>query len=368
MSAAPKYWRVGWRVLLCATLLGWVFHAIFVSEGKLAWEAQGRSWTALPRMEQWRAAWTLGPRELVSRLTDLRPLHGAASLGFMGATILLGMLRWRMVMRVQGIRLSVGRASEISLVAHFFNALLLGSTGGDLFKAYYAARETHHLKTEAVVTVLVDRLLGLLSMLLFAGIMMLPNLGLLGAHKRLSAVAGVVLLMLAGACLVTGLSFWGGLSKWIPQARLWLRHLPKGEILERSLDACRRFGREPGFLVKSFTLSMLLNLFCVLQIWALADGLNLHVSPVALLVIVPIVICIAALPVTPSGLGVRENLYVWMLAVPEIGATPAQALSVSLLAYAGSLVWSAAGGLAYVWFKGRHQLAEVVEEQRSGQP
>jgi uncharacterized protein (TIRG00374 family) len=368
MSAAPKVWRVGWRVMLCAALLGWVFHAIFLEEGRLAWEAQGHSWSSLQHADQWRTAWTLGPRELLRRLTDLRPMQGAASLVFMGMTILLGMLRWRMVMRVQGIDLSIGRASEISLVAHFFNALLLGSTGGDLFKAYYAARETHHLKTEAVVTVLVDRLLGLLSMLLFAGIMMLPNLPLLGAHKRLSAVAGAVLLMLAGACLVTGLSFWGGLSKWFPQARSWLRRLPKGEILERSLEACRRFGREPGFLVKSFTLSMLLNLFCVLQIWALADGLALRISPIALLVIVPIVICLAALPITPSGLGVRENLYVWMLAVPELGATPAQALSVSLLAYAGSLVWSAVGGLVYVWFKGRHQLAQVAEEQRTGQP
>ena len=53
-------------------------------------------------------------------------------------------------------------------MAQFFNAFLLGSTGGDLLKAYYAARETHHRKTEAVVTVLVDRLIGLFSMLALA--------------------------------------------------------------------------------------------------------------------------------------------------------------------------------------------------------
>ena len=47
--------------------------------------------------------------------------------------------------------------------AQFFNAFLLGSTGGDLLKAYYAARETHHKKTEAVVTVFVDRIIGLFS-------------------------------------------------------------------------------------------------------------------------------------------------------------------------------------------------------------
>ena len=60
----------------------------------------------------------------------------------MGTTILLGVLRWRLVLRVQGLDLPWRRGAEISFVAHFFNSFLLGSTGGDMMKAYYAARET----------------------------------------------------------------------------------------------------------------------------------------------------------------------------------------------------------------------------------
>ena len=119
------------------------------------------------------------------------------SLVFMGLTLVLGVCRWRMVLRVQGLDLSPGRATEISFVAHFFNSFMLGSTGGDLLKAYYAARETHHKKAEAVVTVIVDRLLGLFAMLLFACLMMLPNLSLLLAHRRLAVLAGFILLMTA---------------------------------------------------------------------------------------------------------------------------------------------------------------------------
>src|SRR5438046_8549403 len=113
----------------------------------------------------------------------------------MGVTIVLGICRWRMVLRVHGLDLSPGRATEISFIAHFFNSFMLGSTGGDLLKAYYAARETHHKKAEAVVTVIVDRLLGLFAMLLFACLMMLPNLALLQEHKRLAALSVVLLLM-----------------------------------------------------------------------------------------------------------------------------------------------------------------------------
>ena len=130
-------------------------------------------------------------------------------------------------------------------------------------------------------------------------------------------------------------------------------------MLERSLDACRQFGREPAFLLQSLALSMLLNGLCVLQLLALAHGLGLNIPPLALFVIVPMIICISALPITPSGLGVRENLYVLMLATPEIAVAHTPALSLSLLAYAGSLAWSLVGGAVYLGLRERHHLTEA---------
>ncbi|MHB1309108.1 MAG: hypothetical protein ACYC23_18675, partial [Limisphaerales bacterium] len=63
-----------------------------------------------------------------------------------------------------------------------------------------------------------------------------------------------------------------------------------------------------------------------------------------------------------SGLGVRENLYVWSLAVPEIGVPATKALSLSLLAYAGSLAWSVVGGVVYVLFRNRHHFHPAPTE------
>src|SRR5438093_298525 len=146
----------------------------------------------------------------------------------------------------------------------------------DLLKAYYAARETHHKKMEAVVTVVVDRLLGLFAMLAFACGMMLPNLALLQAHKRLAALAVFVLLMTVGCGLAIGLSFWGGVSRLWPKSRARLRTLPKGELLEQCLDACREFGRRRGFILRSLGLSMLLNMISVFQYLAVARGLGLN--------------------------------------------------------------------------------------------
>jgi glycosyltransferase 2 family protein len=363
VNRTAKLWRVGWRVVICVVLLAWIFHSIFTHEGKIIWEARGFGWEALSKFEQWKIAWTYGPPELARTLYLIHPGAFALSLLFMVATIFLGIIRWRMVLQVHGLLLPLARATGISFVAHFFNSFLLGSTGGDLMKAYYAARETHHKKTEAVVTVLVDRLIGLWAMLLFAGLMMIPNYSLLLSSERIGGWALLILALLLACTGFLGLAFWGGVSKTIPHARVWLRRLPKGALLERSLEACRVFGREPMFLLKALAVSMALNAFCVFQVITLAYGLGLDISPMALFVIVPIIICVSAIPITPNGLGVRENLFVFMLAVPAIGVEATMALSLSLLAYAGSLFWSLVGGVVYLGLKDREHLEEVTHAE-----
>lgn len=305
----------------------------------------------------------MGPQELWRTISLVHPSAFLLSTALAGITVFLGVVRWRMVMEVQGLHLPLSRATGITFVAQFFNSFLLGSTGGDLIKAYYAARETHHKKTEAVVTVFVDRLIGLWSMLLFALLMMVPNFNLLFSHEKLGACALLILSLFGGCSAFLSIAFWGGVSRRFPKARIYLRKIPKGDLLERSFDSCRQFGRERVFMVKAVAMSMAINALCVMQVITLANGLGLHISNVALFVIVPIISCISALPITPSGLGVRENLFVLMLAAPEIHVPATMALSLSLLTYATNLFWSVVGGAVYVGLRDKQHLQEVTQAE-----
>jgi uncharacterized membrane protein YbhN (UPF0104 family) len=200
------------------------------------------------------------------------------------------------------------------------------------------------------------------AMLLFAGIMMIPNLGFL-RHLRemkpkMTMVELMVMGMLAASTIVLFIGFWGGISRGVPKAREWLRKLPKGDMLERSLDACRNFGRQPGVIFKSLILSLAINAVVVLQMLVLADGMGLHIPAMAMFVTAPIVVCIAALPITPGGLGPREYLYVVMLAGVGVGGT--SALCLSLLAFAASLAWSVIGGFVYLGLREREHLSDVT--------
>src|SRR5690606_12881182 len=111
------------------------------------------------------------------------------------------------------------------------------------------------------------------AMLLFAALMMLLNLRLLLSHERLAACALLILSLLGACTVVLWLAFFGGISRRFPKARGILRKIPKGELLERSLDSCRQFGRQRVFILKAVLISMGLNAVGVLQVMAVAHGL-----------------------------------------------------------------------------------------------
>jgi hypothetical protein len=118
------------------------------------------------------------------------------------------------------------------------------------------------------------------------------------------------------------------------------------------------------FLAKVVGISVVLNTVWVFQVMTLARGLDLSVPMLALFVIVPTIFCISALPITPSGLGVRENLFVIMLAT--LGVARKSSLSLSLLAYAASLFWSMVGGVVYAGLREKENLSEVRQESVAG--
>lgn len=363
MTVAKKIWKITWRLGVCLLLLAWIFQAIFWDEGRAAWteatQASELDWQKLTRGERFNIALRYGPPEVWRTLTSMETGPLVLSLILMGGTIFVGVIRWQLVLKVHGLDMPLARTTQISLVAHFFNSFLLGSVGGDVLKAYYVARETKHKKTEAVVTVLVDRLIGLFSMLVFACVMLIPNLPLLRG-QGLRNVLILTIAMTAGCAIVMFLFFRGGVSKRIPKAREYLRRLPKGEMIESSLEAFREFGRHRGFWARIIPVAALANIITIAHFWSLTQGFNLNVSPLALAAIVPTVTSIASLPITPSGLGVRENLYVHML--HGVGVEPSQALLLSLIGFGTSLAWSIIGGLVYLTQRDKQHLEEIEQE------
>tara|TARA_Y100000766_G_scaffold281691_1_gene293638 strand:- start:232 stop:1317 length:1086 start_codon:yes stop_codon:yes gene_type:complete len=358
VTPKPNLLKFIFKLAICLILVAWILYTVFAGEAENGLKLEGRNWAELSLVEKFRESWTKGPSSLWKTTSNVELGWLMISLIFMGFTIVIGVIRWRIVLSVQGLKFSFRRAMGISLVAHFFNSFLLGATGGDLLKAYFASEETSHKKVETITTVAVDRLLGLFSMLLFCSILALINWDVVISEKRFMAVMLLVLSMLFLSGMFMMLSFWGGPTNSRLKFELFLKKLPKGASLVRCIEACRSYGEKPSFLPRVLGWSMLLNFACVMQILALGLGLGLDMGShlLVIMLIVPAVICISALPITPSGIGIRENLYVALLSSTAIGIDQKAALSLSILAFAGSLLWSLVGGIVYFFFRSKNTL------------
>ena len=341
-------------------LLAAVFHVIFCNEVQLQLNSGGGpAWDSLTKWQQRQMAWTQGPVELWRNLKRLDAVSLISAFWLCGILVGLGAWRWRRVLAEQGIGMSWREVVRISLVAQFFNAFLLGTAGGDVIKAWYAARATPQKRAAAAVTVLVDRLLGTLGLLLAAALLALPHISLILELRRYQAVVVTVLGMLLTAAGLLCLGFYTELLGEGSALSRGLRKLPAGESIIRALTACRRFGRDPAFLLQMGLMSLLIAGFVALTYVVLARGLGISMDAMTLSFVSLSVVCLAALPVSPSGLGVRENLFVWLLSVPAFHLKPGLALSLSLLGYTVNLAWSAIGGLVYLLMPERADIAQV---------
>ena len=186
-------------------------------------------------------------------------------------------------------------------MGNLLNQVSIGSVGGDLFKAIEAARRSHGKRTEVVASVLVDRAVGLLGLLLITATVLQTSKihnGILDTIRWGSTILAAVGVM--------GLLAIATLGRKLPTKQLlrlpWIGHQAR-----RFVDACMVFQGRYRLLMEvvlsSVVVHTLLTLSCVLVSHALYDqtpSMRDHFSAI------PPAIAAATLPITPGGLGLQE--------------------------------------------------------------
>ena len=256
--------------------------------------------------------------------------------------------RWQFLLKAQGLCLPFRRVTALYFIGQFFSVFMPGATGGDLIKSYYAAMNAPGKRTEAVATVFIDRMIGLLALIAFSITIMLVRLPFFLAHPatRWALVFNGALL----AATVAGLFvvFRKNLLEHWTFFRNMENRTPLGDILARVYAASRLCFGHPGLVTKTLMLSLLNHLLFTLAPYLLARAMEIDLSLGHCLTIFPIINAIAAVPLTPGGLGTRDGAAKYLLATVGIQAT--QALPLSLLVYATILFWGIIGGVVYVLF------------------
>jgi uncharacterized protein (TIRG00374 family) len=291
--------------------------------------------------------------------SDLRWWWGG--MGVMSLMILTGLARWHLILRAVGAPLPFRETSLIGMIGHFFTSFSVGVVGGDVARLFYGVRAGHHSKTKVFLSILSDRIVGLLGLCVVACVALPLNWSMLMRTPATQALAWSVSVALIG--FVSGLAVllvWeypGPWQRWLA----WKEHLPFRALRDKISAALHEGVRHKSSYAAALAVSVLVHLSMIGCACAVALSLHLPVSLLWLAGIMPIVATAQSLPITLSGFGVREGVLVLFFQTVGLGAAEAFVFSFALQAI--SLAWGAIGGIVYVLYRtpGEH-LATAAEE------
>jgi glycosyltransferase 2 family protein len=285
--------------------------------------------------------WKANPRAVVEAT------HGADPIWILYAVLLVLVDRalnaWRWIELLAA--LSPGSRPPFSTVLRiFFVSTFVGSflpsVGGDVYRAYSLSRYDVRL-SESAASVLMDRVLGVLSMVLLsaAALATAPQIPR-DSWTRISLAA-------AGAgCAIAGVVVFS--SRAADAIRHAASRLPSPRvhrIASTLTDAVRRYASHHGELVRVLAASVMVQALRVVQAFCLGRAIGIDVPVGMYFVFIPIAVLMMQIPITVSGLGVAQGAFVWLFGQPGVPA--AQATALSLLFIALGFLGNLPGALLY---------------------
>ncbi|NIL99237.1 MAG: hypothetical protein GTO53_14375 [Planctomycetales bacterium] len=250
---------------------------------------------------------------------------------FMTSAVMLAITRWYFLVRAVDLPFRLRDAFRLGFLGYLLNFISLGSVGGDLFKAVFIAREHPGRRTAAVTSVLVDRAIGLVGLLVLAcTALAFVDIKPFSPAIRQLAIATLV----AGGLGLTGyllMLFRFGTEGPVAD---WLCSLPVvGELLQRVYQAAKMYQQRRGVLILAMGITLCVHMLAVLSFLFIAHGLPEAAPSLGVhCFIVPLAMVSAALPLPLEGLGAFEAVlkYLYAQTTPDL-ASDAKGLLVALV-------------------------------------
>ncbi|MFV1963838.1 MAG: lysylphosphatidylglycerol synthase transmembrane domain-containing protein [Pirellulaceae bacterium] len=301
--------------------------------------------------------------QLVERPKDGLRLGIAFALVFFAVGVTF--VRWHLLVRALDLTFRLRDAFRLGFLGFLLNFVSVGAVGGDLFKAFFIAREQPGRRTEAVATVVVDRIIGLFGLLLATSVAILLS--------DLSASPTIVRTICRMTFIATGMGFVGMLAMLWPgftQGRFaeFLAGIPRvGKVLERIFSAIGMYRGRPLVMVTVFAMSMAVHGLLAVAVFLIATALFERTPTLAEhFLVVPLSNVAGALPFTPAGLGsfefAMDQLYQH---VPRNGPQDVVGILVALV-YRLFTIAITAVGVVYYWAC-RREIRQVMDEAERAQ-
>ena len=270
--------------------------------------------------------------------------------GLSWAPIFISACRWRALLRVLDIPVSVGLLLRVAQIGQFFAVLVPGVAGDDGTRFYYISRIASGRARQACSTVLLDRVLGFGSLFVVSLVCIPLNWSLMGQTMTTRLIGygflsvGVLMLVLGATFFVVSRARLDAVIR-VVQARF-----QSSRLVAELTEAAMVFTGRRSTLALVVLGAVLTQVLLSASFWAGGEAVGISLQLISWASFVPVILVAAVLPITFAGIGVRDTLlFLFLGGAGQSDPERVAALSVLMLAF--GLVHALMGGVLYLFFK-----------------
>jgi uncharacterized protein (TIRG00374 family) len=217
--------------------------------------------------------------------------------------------RWNLLNGALGFGISYREAFSLSMIGLLFTVVIPGSVGGDVIKAYYVGTRVPKRRAHALTTILMDRFLGLLSLLTLCTAGVCWNAHVILANKVMTTLATFVVAAFLGSSLllIAAVLFSNQVTGLL---RRLVERVPLAHHAVKSFEALEAFRTKPGVLLIGVLITLPSHLIACLGMRVAMGMVGAADMPLErFLLIVPLGLISTVIPLSPGGVGIGQAAF-----------------------------------------------------------
>jgi uncharacterized protein (TIRG00374 family) len=253
--------------------------------------------------------------------------------------------RWQLLLGSKGIHEPLGWLTKLYFIGYAAGQVLPTSLGGDAVRIVEHGRRRPTQRAEAAGAVLMERVLGA------AGTLLLVAVGLAiaaGRYDDIEVFVWMEVVSVAAVVILAVLLFSRTTRRHLRERVFPLGRRIRIESVVSSLyEALHSYRSKPGTIAIVLAVTISTQLVRIMAIWLCGEAVGESPSPLAYIVVGPLLFLVMLIPFTINGLGAREAFFLAFL--PRFGVSNDAAVATGFLFYAVTVATAVPGGLILLW-------------------
>jgi len=271
---------------------------------------------------------------------------------FTSLSVVVGSIRWREILKLISINLSIKESVLYTYIGTYFSVFFPGDIGGDIVKTYYVIKDKQKGILSVSSSIVIDRFIGLLTMLL------LPSFIFLFYNEKINLT---IFNRMVGIEYIVFITFFVSIIMFIflINARNIIDYLKIffktnkffSNLLNKASLALKDLSSDIRKYIKSISWSFLSQLLLYIGGFFIAHSIIEGINFISWMILYPVIIALSSLPITFSGIGLRE--YLFIIFAESLGVIEGEMLIVlSFLILLSIISQSFIGAIIYFFFGG----------------